>query len=130
MPVLAAAPGIFTQDGSGKGRAAVINQDGTVNTPSAPGSYVTLYGTGGGPTQGSADGEVATAAANLTAAVQVSIDGQSAVVSYAGAAPTLPDGVFQINAVVPGGVRTGVNVPVSVTIGGQTGVQAVTLAIR
>src|SRR6202041_3479673 len=32
MPVASAVPGIFTLDGSGHGQAAVLNQDGTLNS--------------------------------------------------------------------------------------------------
>src|ERR1035437_2659430 len=53
MPVSTAVPGIFTSDASGRGLGAVINQDGTVNSPSnlAPvGSYISVYATGEGQT--------------------------------------------------------------------------------
>ena len=53
LPVLDAHPGIFTVDGSGRGQAAVLNEDGTLNSPSnpaQPGSMVTMYATGEGLT--------------------------------------------------------------------------------
>jgi uncharacterized protein (TIGR03437 family) len=52
-PVTTSAPGIFAADSSGKGEAAMTNQDGSYNTaanPAIPGSYVTFYLTGEGQT--------------------------------------------------------------------------------
>jgi uncharacterized protein (TIGR03437 family) len=46
LQVAAAAPGLFTRGGSGSGPAAVVNQDGSVNSPSPPGSVIALFGTG------------------------------------------------------------------------------------
>jgi uncharacterized protein (TIGR03437 family) len=36
IPAAAATPGIFTQDETGQGLAAVLNQDNSVNGPSSP----------------------------------------------------------------------------------------------
>src|ERR1019366_4039792 len=52
MPVGAASPGIFSQDGSGYGQGYILNKDGTLNTPSnpaAPGDPITIFATGVGP---------------------------------------------------------------------------------
>src|SRR5439155_16028945 len=49
VAMAATAPGIFTTDGSGKGPAAAINEDASVNGPgsAAPGgSVITFYATG------------------------------------------------------------------------------------
>ena len=48
-----AAPGIFTADGSGRGAAAALNQDGSSNrgNPAPAGSVVTFFATGEGLTQ-------------------------------------------------------------------------------
>lgn len=55
--------GVFTQNSSGRGPGAIINQDGTINSPSNPadrGSVVTLFGTGEGrTTPDGVDGKVA-----------------------------------------------------------------------
>ncbi len=88
VPVVAAAPGIFTTGSSGQ--AAAVNQDGTVNSasnPAARGSVIALYATG----QGSG-----------SPAVTVNIAGYPAPVLYAGPAPGFP-GLMQINAQIPGG---------------------------
>ena len=44
-------PGIFTATGTGQGQAAVLNQDGTYNSPSNPaprGSVIVFYAVGAG----------------------------------------------------------------------------------
>jgi uncharacterized protein (TIGR03437 family) len=62
VPVLASRPGIFSLDASGHGQAAILNEDGTLNSLSNPaltGSIITIYATGGGETApGVADGEI------------------------------------------------------------------------
>jgi uncharacterized protein (TIGR03437 family) len=63
LPVLRAHPGIFTPNASGTGQAAVVNEDGTLNSASNParrGSVIAIFGTGGGPTDPAlADGQIA-----------------------------------------------------------------------
>jgi uncharacterized protein (TIGR03437 family) len=130
LSVAAAAPALFTLDGSGKGQVVVINQDGSVDTPSPPGSIVALYGTGGGTTGGAVDGYVAWGADLLLASVQATIGGQNVAVAYAGAAPDLVNGVFQINLTIPGNAVSGSILPVKLTVGGQTSTQEATIAIR
>lgn len=52
VAVAATSPGIFSADGTGIGQGYILNQDGTLNSPSnpaAPGSHITLYVTGVGP---------------------------------------------------------------------------------
>jgi len=52
IPVASAAPGIFTQNGSGFGQGYILNKDGTLNTPSNaanPGDPITIFATGVGP---------------------------------------------------------------------------------
>lgn len=90
-----ASPGIFTANSSGKGYAAALNQDGSVNAPANPaarGSVIVLYATGGGPLN--ADGRFALP-------VKVFMDGIECQVLYAGQAPGLVPGALQINAVIP-----------------------------
>ncbi len=48
VPVAPAAPGIFTQDSTGRGRAATVNQNGLIDTAANPGDDVTLFVTGAG----------------------------------------------------------------------------------
>jgi uncharacterized protein (TIGR03437 family) len=51
-PFTAAAPGVFSVDGSGLGQGYILNADGTLNSPSNPameGAKITIYATGVGP---------------------------------------------------------------------------------
>lgn len=104
-PVQSAAPGIITTDGSGFGSAAALNQDGSVNSqgnPAAPGSVVSIYLTGLGDTNPQLQaGTVATAPGSLEAGIQVALLTYTAEVLYAGPAPGLPAGVYQVNFRVP-----------------------------
>lgn len=101
--------GIFTTDGI---HAAAVNQDGTVNSaanPAPEGSVVTLYGTGAVWPYGMADGGVPSAAAALDQEqngfeVLDLPAGIPQELLYAGAAPEIIDGVFQMNVNVPAGV--------------------------
>ena len=134
VPLFPTAPGIFTADSTGGGQAAALNQNGTlnnVNNPAQIGSIVTLYATGEGQTSpGGVDGKTASAAPYPAPIqpVSVTIGGFSAVVNYAGAAPTLVAGLMQINVQVPSGIAPGNSIPVVLTIGGVRSRQ-VTIAV-
>ncbi len=125
IPLAVAAPGIFElNEANAPNQAAVLNQDGTVNSPSNPaarGTIISMYGTGGGTTSEIAQTGKLTPLipASLTLPVTVQIAGQNAQVTYAGAAPGLISGVFQINVVIPDLVPLGpgTNYPVGITIG-------------
>jgi uncharacterized protein (TIGR03437 family) len=135
LQVADAAPGLFTADGSGKGPGAILNQDFSLNTSSNPaeaGSAVMLYGTGGGQTEpASTDGQINPNSADvkLTQEVHVTIGGQAAQVLYSGAAPGLPGGIMQINAVIPDGTPSG-NQPVVVQVGSASTTQTVTVSVK
>ncbi len=101
--------GIFTTDGT---HAAAVNQDGTVNSaanPAAMGSIVTLYATGAVWPYGMPDGGIPTGAAWLNQeqnGFEV-VDLPAGIpqeLLYAGAAPQIINGVFQMNLMVPAGV--------------------------
>lgn len=114
-----ASPGLFTQDGSGFGQGAILNEDGTVNSISNPadrGSVITLFGTGGGLTSPLfEDGQIATAAAPIwTVGAGVVIGDHLAKVLYAGTAPGLVNGALQINARIPQDAPTATDVPIAV----------------
>src|ERR1035441_4313105 len=90
----ATAPGVFTADGSGRGQAAAVNQDGTRNgsvSAANPGSVLSLYATGEGQTlPAGVDGKPAAAPLpQPVAAVTVTLGGVAAEVRYAGGAPGL-----------------------------------------
>lgn len=135
VPVQAASPALFSVDGSGGGQGAILNQDGSANSqnnPAAPGSVVMLFGTGAGlTTPASEDGLLSVQpypVPNLP--VSVTIDGLPAQVIYAGAAPGLIAGVFQINAVVPLNASPEPYDQVVVTIGNFVSPTAVTMTVQ
>jgi uncharacterized protein (TIGR03437 family) len=108
------APGIF----------GVANSDGTLNSPSNPaqaGGFMTIYGTGGGLTSplGITGGlwPITASLSTLSLPVSVSIGGTNAVVLYAGPAPTLESGYFQINVSLPYGTQTSSAPNLVVTVG-------------
>jgi uncharacterized protein (TIGR03437 family) len=135
LPVAKAAPGVSTTDQSGSGPAAALNQDGSVNSsanPAARGTIVSLYGTGEGRVSPSLLWGVLSVSPPLGMPVEpmtVTIGGVNAEVTYAGAAPLLPIGVFQINARIPDSVPPGA-AQIVVTVGGVVTVKPVTVAIR
>jgi uncharacterized protein (TIGR03437 family) len=129
----ATAPGVFTLDASGRGQAAAVNQNGTLNgtaAPAAAGSVLSLYATGEGQTlPAGVDGKpAAPPLPQPVAKVTVTIGGVAAEVRYAGGAPGLIAGVMQVNVVVPAGL-TGA-VPVVLTAGGVASQPGVTVALR
>jgi uncharacterized protein (TIGR03437 family) len=144
-PVLAVAedPGIFTLGGLGTGQGAILDYSTatgsyTINSTknaAARGSTIVIYVTGMGKLVSPlVDGVIADASDVVTDPVQVTIGGQPAVVSYAGAAGGSVAGLIQINAIIPPTVSVGT--AVSLTVAGGTAVTArrsqanVTLAVQ
>ena len=146
MTVVAADPGAFTFGGLGQGQAAVLNYDSasgsyTLNSSknaAAKGSTISIYATGMGDLSAAAalvNGEVAATAVTLAdPTCRVDIDGQPAVVSYAGTSPGAVAGLVQVNAIIPPTVRSGAAIPITISIGSATGARrsqtGVTLAIK
>lgn len=144
VTVVAADPGIFTIGGLGKGQGAVLDYDPVTSSyainstkNAAPrGSTIVIYGTGlGDLNPPPVDGEVPTTAIPLAAnTVRVDIDGQPAVVSYAGATPGAVAGLVQINAIVPPTVRTGQAISITTSVGSaataRTSQSGVTIAVK
>jgi len=134
LPVSTAAPAIFVTGAAGQG--AILNGNLSVNSaanPAARGSSIAIYATGAGLLNPSvADGTIVSATnPPLSAApVSVTIGGQTAVVSYRGAAPGLVAGVVQINAQVPPSVTPGPAVSVAIGVGGTAGLNTVTMAVK
>ena len=134
LNVAGAAPGIFTQDASGSGAGAILNQDSSLNTAAQPadrGSVVSIYATGGGFLIPSLlDGTiVSNVLGKPVGAVTVSIGNEDAEVLYAGAAPGLISGMLQINARVPADLSPGF-ASVVVRVGGAASQGGVSLAVR
>ncbi|HVW84942.1 MAG TPA: hypothetical protein VHB50_09685 [Bryobacteraceae bacterium] len=136
VPVTSVAPGLFTATATGAGQAAAVNQDGSLNSASNPahvGSIISLYATGEGQTNPrGADGKLAASQPYpqpLAQPVAVTIGGQSAVVSYSGAAPTQVAGLMQINVQIPAGITVSNAVPVTLKIAGFSAQSGVTVAV-
>jgi uncharacterized protein (TIGR03437 family) len=123
VPVVGAAPGLFLLSGAGN-QAAALNQDGTVNSMSNPakrGSVVSVFGTGGGTTNpaGVTGGNAPLSPPEfLSGTVTAAFGPNAADVQFAGAAPSLVSGVFQVNIVIPPNLPTGLSSwPVTVKVG-------------
>jgi len=135
VPVADASPAIFAADGSGAGPGAILNQDFSLNTPSAPaakGSVVMIFGTGAGQTDPpGVDGQIAGGALpKPVLPVTVKIGGVAAQVLYAGAAPGLIAGMLQVNCVIPPDAPSGWAIPIIITVGTTPSQPGVTLAIQ
>ena len=135
VPVLLAEPGIFTLNASGGGPAAVLNVDYSVNSATNPakrGDAIMIFATGQGATSPEGvDGLVALApSTGDPQLVTVQIGGQTAAVSYAGAAPGLVEGALQVNAVVPPTVTPGNGVSVVIAVGGTATPATATIAVQ
>ena len=131
----AAAPGVFTADSSGKGQAAALNWDGSVNSVANPariGSFISLFVTGEGQSwPAGVDGKPSSdPLPRPLQPVGVTIGGKSANVTYAGGAPGLVAGVMQINAQIPAGITAGNSVPLTIEVGGILAQAEVTVAVN
>ena len=130
-----ASPALFTATGTGKGQGAVVNQDGTLNNPFFPApreTIIALYGTGEGQTRPAGqDGRIITTDVRPPVApVSVTVGGLDAEVKYAGSAPGMVSGAFQINVLVPRNAPVGGQIPIEVTIGGILSQLGVTVSIK
>lgn len=125
--VVQAAPGIYSQNASGTGPGAILNQDGSVNGPAnlaAKNSVVAVYMTGEGvTTPASIDGALAsvngTSLNKPQLVVSATVAGIPANVQYAGSAPTLIYGVMQVNVQIPANTPTGAQ-PIVISLGTST----------
>ncbi len=131
------APGLFTFDSTGKGQAAAVNSNGSINSASAPapiGSIVSLYATGGGQTSPpGVDGKPGTAPLpQPKLPVSVTIGGQTvsgAQLQYAGGASGEVAGLLQINVPIPSVVTSGPAVPIAIQVGSAFSQSGVTIAV-
>jgi len=138
VPVVNAAPGIFTLDYSGGGAGVILNQDGTVNSPGNPaavGSLVTVFATGEGQTNPpGADGKLdGSPAPQPVQVVTATIGGTNANVQYASGVPGAVAGVLQVGLqppVTPASCNAAQNAGVVVNIGGATSQAGVTLSLE
>jgi uncharacterized protein (TIGR03437 family) len=135
VTVAEAKPAIFTNDSSGHGQGAILNQDYSRNGPSnaAPrGQYVFIYGTGEGlTTPPGVDGRISgTPLPQVTFKCSATIGGQTASLNYCGEAPGATAGLVQVNALIPESVTPGGAVPVTISINGVTSQAGVTVAVQ
>jgi uncharacterized protein (TIGR03437 family) len=128
--------GIFTQGAAGMGFGAVINQDGTLNSPEhrAPkGSIVAIFATGAGQlAPAGIDGALAgepLPRPETAVCVRIHGPGCNAEVLYAGPAPTLVLGMLQVNARVPEDIPSGI-VELQLQAPGDTSQVGVALAVQ
>jgi uncharacterized protein (TIGR03437 family) len=123
VPTSAAGPGVFTLDGSGKGGVLAVNlADNSVNDanhPAKAGTSVLLYLTGAGQTNppGTNGHLAAVPLPQLSFLVTATIGGKSVTPSYAGAAPSVVEGVTQVNLAIPSGLTAG-QVSIQLAVGG------------
>jgi uncharacterized protein (TIGR03437 family) len=134
VPVLAAKPALFTANASGRGQGAILNENYSYNSEAVPiekGRIVMLYGTGEGQTNPpGTDGLLASLVfPRPVLPVSVTIGGRTANVLYAGAAPGIVSGMFQMNVEVPRDTPSG-NAEVIVTVGTARSPGGVTVAVR
>ena len=133
--VATVAPGLFTLDSTGKGQAAAVNEDGSINTAGHPapiGSYISLFATGEGQTSPTGvDGQPAQVPLpHPLAPVTVTIGGMTVTPQYAGGAPGEVAGLMQINVQIPTGIQTGNAILVTVQIGNASTQAGVTIAVQ
>ncbi len=133
LPVAPSAPGIFTQNQSGQGPGAILNEDFSVNTadnPAAAGSVVQIFGTGEGQSiPGGLDGSITPDLRATEQKAAVTIGGLPAQIDFAGPAPQAFAGEFQVNAHVPSGLASGA-VPVTVSFGLVSSQSGVTVFVK
>lgn len=133
------APGIFTSNSQGFGQGAILNQNFSVNGPTAPaakGQVIQIYLTGAGlmntnPATGSVLGSNPLPSLT-TDNVAVRIGSQTvtdANITYHGGAPGAIAGLYQINAVVPQTVGSGPQF-VEISIGGVPAQGNVTVYVQ
>jgi uncharacterized protein (TIGR03437 family) len=133
--VQATVPGLYTQNLTGTGPGAILNQDFSINGPGKPaaaGSVIAVYLSGDGVlSPPAATGGVAPSGTNYltVAAVTATVGGVAAKVDYSGSAAGLVFGATQVNVEVPAGLATGPQ-PIVITIGGVPSQSGVTVQLQ
>lgn len=141
--VATTAPGLFTQNASGKGPGAILNSNNSLNSPNIPaakGDIVAVYMTGEGQTNPKGvTGKVTTVSTTppltpaplLLVSVLIGPPGaqQSANFTFAGEAPGLVSGAMQLNVQIPTTAASG-DQPIVVSIGGNPSQPGVTVSVK
>jgi uncharacterized protein (TIGR03437 family) len=136
IPVVPAAPGIFSADASGQGPGAILDLNYNLvsaSNPASIGQTIQIFATGQGQTSpGGVDGLIEPGALPLPALLLpygVSIGNIPAVTEYFGAAPGLVAGALQIDAIIPVGVLPGAALLV-ISVNGVASQPGITVAIQ
>jgi uncharacterized protein (TIGR03437 family) len=135
LGVFDSAPGIYTRDGSGAGQAAVVNIDGSQNSPANPaaaGSIVSIYATGEGNTRPMGqDGRVIVTDLRVPLLpVRLYLNGRELEILYAGSAPGFVSGAFQVNVRIPADLAGSGSLPIELQVGVRASQPNITIAIR
>jgi uncharacterized protein (TIGR03437 family) len=144
VPVFDSRAGVYSYGPNGTGQAAVINEDGTVNSPFNPaarGSVISIYATGGGLPQppGADDQITGDSLSPFNGSAYIRLDGYGcccepyfpANVLYYGGAPQSVPGLVQINAQLPLDVPPGDAVPLYFGLDPNSSIeQMVTIAVQ
>lgn len=135
--VAPAQPGVYTQNSSGAGPGEIVDatqsyQLVTAQTPATAGDVIIIYCNGLGavspPVPTGSPAPLAGPVSQTVNPLTVTIGGLAATVSFAGLTPGYPD-LYQVNATVPAGLSPGTQVPVVLTIAGQSS-PPVTMAVQ
>jgi len=136
--VVAAAPGIYTQNSQGTGPGSILNQNNSINGPGSAApkdTVVAVYMTGEGTTTPppNVTGGVAGSAGNglkqPVLPVTATVGGIPANVEYAGSAPGIVYGVMQVNVRIPLTSPSGA-VPIVINVGSNPTQTGVTVSVQ
>jgi uncharacterized protein (TIGR03437 family) len=135
LALQAAAPSIFTLNWSGAGPGAIINEDGMINDLAHPArreSIVSIFATGAGQMDpAGVDGGIAIGTGQVPRLpVGITVGGVEAEVMYAGAAPSLIEGIVQVSARIPANAPVGPSVEICLVVGKISSPAGVTLVVR
>ncbi|HKE25856.1 MAG TPA: hypothetical protein VKB88_26040 [Bryobacteraceae bacterium] len=139
LQAAATAPAIFTQNASGSGPGAILNQDNSVNGPGHPaakGTIVQVFMTGEGKTTPTAVTGKVNNVSNpsqlpipLIQPVSATVGAQPAQVVFAAGAPGAVAGVLQVNLVIPSTAGSGAQ-PIVISVGTSPSQAGVTVSVQ
>lgn len=137
LVVVPASPAGLTQDQSGGNLGAILNQDGSRNSilnPAAPGTVAQFFTVGFGDTNPpGSDGSLTVGTSDVKLPVSLSIGNLPSQVLYAGGAPFLLNGVYQVNGIVtqgpPNCTSRVITQPVVFQVGGSASPPWMTIAV-
>ena len=135
VPVVLAAPGLFTLNYGGTGQVVALSLGGanSAQNPVPAGSSVVLFATGEGVrSPASVDGMIQSGLTISQPAqpISVQIARVNAPVLFVGAVPGGIPGLVEIGVLVPFGIPSNTATPVTLTIGGVATTQVTTLAVH